>query len=318
MAPERSRPRPLLENFLYAASAAAAAVVFTNPVDVAKTRLQLQGELRRPPSAAGAGRLYAGPVDCLLQTLRVEGLRGAQRGLATAVTREAVLNFFRIGMFEPVLKVFHPGDDGQPAPLHLKIAAGIATGSTAALISNPLDLMKTRMQAQAAGANTSVGHQHKFSGVVDGFRNLFRNEGIFGLWKGVSPSVLRLALGSSGQLASYAHIKEQALSRDVEDGPLLHIATSFVSVVFGVTAMNPVDVIRTRLYNQPSGSQRIYTSGLDAAMKIVRHEGPSAFFKGWLAHYMRGAPHVALIFVFLEQLKQRRPLERLFAAHPTS
>eukprot|EP00946_MAST-07B_sp_MAST-7B-sp1_P002569 g2569.t1 len=147
-----------MEDFVYAASAAAAAVLFTNPVDVAKTRLQLQGE------GTNGKRLYRGPVHCILQTLRVEGVSGAQRGLSTAITREAVLNFFRIGMFEPVLRLYHPQlDDGVPAPLHLKIAAGITTGSTAALVSNPLDLMKTRMQAQASGKNHTVNPSVAFA-----------------------------------------------------------------------------------------------------------------------------------------------------------
>ena len=79
----------------------------------------------------------------------------------------------------------------------------------------------------------------------------------------------------------------------------------------GVTLMNPIDVIRSRLYNQPfdaHGKGTLYSSGVDAFGKILRTEGPQGFFKGWLAHFSRGAPHVALIFVFLEQLQRHRPL----------
>ena len=46
---------------------------------------------------------------------------------------------------------------------------------------------------------------------------------------------------------------------------------------------------------------------LDAAAKVARSEGVAALFKGWFAHYLRGAPHVALLFVTFEQLKARRP-----------
>ena len=306
MALTTGKPIPYFHNFVYAAGAASTAVLFTNPIDVAKTRLQLQGELARRGEAP---RLYSGPFDCMAKTARVEGVRGLQRGLATAIVREALLNFFRVGMFEPVLHAYHP--EGGRAPLWKKIAAGITTGATAALVANPLDIMKTRMQAQASGANAAVGHQHNFSGVADGFKSLLREEGARGLWKGLPPSVLRLALGSSGQLASYSQIKEWALGQGYSDGPALHLATSFASVVFGVTAMNPVDVIRTRVYNQPAGEARLYKNALDAAVKIARHEGVLAFYKGWGAHYLRGAPHVALLFVFLEQLKKLRPLDRL-------
>ena len=315
MAEKKRGPIPPLHNFIYSSVAASTAVLFTNPIDVAKTRLQLQGIAMEQGTQTAAGqRLYRGPLDCIVKTVRVEGLTGAQRGLTTAIIREAALNFFRIGMFEPVLRYYHQED--TPPPLWKKVAAGVTTGSTAALVCNPLDLMKTRMQAQASGANASVGYQHKFAGVLDGFSMAVKQDGVLGLWKGLSPSLLRLALGSSAQLASYSHIKEYALANEIaSDGPLLHIGTSFASVVFGVTAMNPVDVVRTRLYNQQSsagaGGDLKYRSGIDAAYKIARYEGPGAFFKGWGAHYLRGAPHVALIFVLLEQLKKRRPLEKV-------
>ena len=305
------QPLPALHNFLYSAAAASTAVCATNPIDVAKTRLQLQGEIVNGATGGQARpALYKGPIDCMWKTLRVEGLRGAQRGLSTAIIREAVLNFFRIGAFEPILKLYHP--EPTPVPLWKKIAAGVTTGCTASLVSNPLDLLKTRMQAQAAGENAAVGHQHSFNGAIDGFRTAVKEGGVLGLWKGLSPSMLRLALGSSAQLASYSHIKEKMIHAGYADETGLHIFTSFASVIFGVTAMNPVDVIRTRLYNQPEeAAARLYRSGVDAAIKIAANEGVGAFFKGWMAHYFRGAPHVCLIFVILESLKKHRPLERI-------
>ena len=64
-------------------------------------------------------------------------------------------------------------------------------------------------------------------------------------------------------------------------------------------------------FDQRTGQGLWYSGPLDAASKLLRAEGPTAFFKGWLAHYMRGAPHVALLFLTLEQFKKRRPLEAL-------
>jgi len=303
---------------LYAGVAASVAVTVTHPADTVKTRMQLMGELSKqtgpPPST----------ISCFVQTMRAEGLRALYRGLGTAVIREFVLNCVRVGLFEPILRALHDPADG-PAPLSKRFATGLFTGCCGALVTNPLDLLKTRMQAQASASSaTAAGHQHGYTGLVDGLTRMVREEGVASVYKGVSASMLRLALGSAAQLSSYTAIKERVLAAPrsdaaalppISDGPLLHVAVSFASVVFGVTAMQPVDVVRTRLYNQPfdaaSGRGLLYAGPLDAGLQIVRSEGPAALFKGWLAHYIRGAPHVALLFVTLEQLKKHRPLERL-------
>ena len=58
-----------------------AQVTFSNPAEVAKTRLQLQGEL-----AKADGRAYKNVLDVFSKTWRNEGIRGIQRGLAPAVS----------------------------------------------------------------------------------------------------------------------------------------------------------------------------------------------------------------------------------------
>lgn len=56
-------------------------VTVSNPAEVAKTRMQLQGELAKE----GAQKVYKNAIDCLAKTWRNEGIRGLQRGLNTAV-----------------------------------------------------------------------------------------------------------------------------------------------------------------------------------------------------------------------------------------
>ena len=318
------RPLPAAHSVVYAGLAASCAVIVTNPADVVKTRMQLQGELTRTQPAAG-NRGYTGMLDCFARTARIEGVRGLQRGLSTAITREFALNMVRVGLYDTVLKkmtaMAASGDgsgsgngSGGRSGILPKLGAGLTVGCAGAMVTNPLDILKTRMQAQASGANAAVGHQHGYTGVRDGMVRILREERVGGLYKGLSASMLRLALGSASQLSAYATLKDAALDRGYRDGPALHIAVSFGSVVFGVTAMQPVDVVRTRLYNQPfdeRGRGTMYTGPLDALVKVVRHEGAPALFKGWAAHYLRGAPHVALLFVTFEQLKKHQPLQHL-------
>ena len=59
-------------------------------------------------------------------------------------------------------------------------------------------------------------------------------------------------------------------------------------------------VTRTRLYNAPPGR---YAGGVDAALALARIEGPTAFYKGSLTHFLRLGPHMVLVFGILEQIK---------------
>jgi Ca2+-binding EF-hand superfamily protein len=70
--------------------------------------------------------------------------------------------------------------------------------------------------------------------------------------------------------------------------------------------MNPIDVVRTRYYNQTyvDGKGTLYVSGLDAMKKIADKEGFSAFYKGFTTHFLRIGPHFCLTFVFLGVLRR--------------
>ena len=70
-------------------------------------------------------------------------------------------------------------DERQP-PVAVKIAAGAASGAFAALVSNPLELLKVRTQTETARVSP-----------VAVFSELVRREGMASLWKGVTASMQR-------------------------------------------------------------------------------------------------------------------------------
>lgn len=89
--------------------------------------------------------------------------------------------------------------------------------------------------------------------------------------------------------------------------PGVHAISSLGSAFLSTMTINPLDVIRTRLYNQPfdaHGNGLWYKNGVDAAIKVMRTEGPLAFYKGAWTHFMRLGPHLVLVFIFHEQLKR--------------
>lgn len=71
------------------------------------------------------------------------------------------------------------------------------------------------------------------------------------------------------------------------------------------TAMNPFDVVSTRLYSQRvvDGKGELYSGVLDCVRKTFKSEGFFGFYKGWTAHYFRLGPHTVCTLLFWEQAK---------------
>jgi len=77
--PTTASDLPLLVGMACSGGGPALAALFSNPLDVAKVRMMMQGE----GAARGAGvTSYTGPIDCIAKTYRAEGVRGVQRGLS--------------------------------------------------------------------------------------------------------------------------------------------------------------------------------------------------------------------------------------------
>jgi solute carrier family 25, member 34/35 len=79
-----------------------------------------------------------------------------------------------------------------------------------------------------------------------------------------------------------------------------------VSGLVVATAMNPMDVMSTRLYSQKivDGKGQLYDGLLDCMAKTFRSEGIRGFYKGWTAQYFRIGPHTIFTFLFWEQAKK--------------
>jgi solute carrier family 25 protein 34/35 len=75
-----------------------------------------------------------------------------------------------------------------------------------------------------------------------------------------------------------------------------------ISGLVVAAAMNPFDVVSTRLYNQ-NAKAPLYSGPLDSLKKIFIKEGVFGFFKGFSAHYFRMGPHTVLTLTFWEQMK---------------
>ena len=128
--------------FVLAGTAACLAITLTNPIDVVKTRMQLQGELK------SASVAYTGILQAMGRIFHREGLHGLQRGLSAAYLLQFSNVGCRFGTYGALKELIGVGREGHSAQQWLtSLALGAASGSLAAVVSNPFFLLKSRFQA---------------------------------------------------------------------------------------------------------------------------------------------------------------------------
>ncbi|CAB4257138.1 similar to Saccharomyces cerevisiae YKL120W OAC1 Mitochondrial inner membrane transporter, transports oxaloacetate, sulfate, thiosulfate, and isopropylmalate [Maudiozyma barnettii] len=284
-------------SFTAGGMAACLAVTFTNPIEVVKTRMQLQGEM-----SAVSQNIYKNPIQGISVIFRNEGIRGCQRGLIAAYVYQIGLNGSRLGFYEPIRnilnKTFYPDSPShkvQNVPINM--VSGASSGIIGAVVGSPLFLIKTRMQSFSKAV--ALGDQTHYTGVWNGFKTILKAEGILGLYRGVDAAVIRTASGSAVQLPIYNIVKHGLLRNHImSDSPALHLTSSAVAGLGVAVVMNPWDVILTRIYNQKTDK---YKGPIDCLVKTVKIEGIGALYKGFEAQVFRIAPHTILTLTFLEQ-----------------
>lgn len=124
--------RPPL-NFTLGALACCGACVFTNPLEVVKTRLQLQGELQ---ARGSYHRHYRGVLHALWVVGRTDGIRGLQKGLTAALLYQGLMNGVRLGFYS------YTEASGLTAVPGGSLIAGATAGALGALIASPAYLVR--------------------------------------------------------------------------------------------------------------------------------------------------------------------------------
>ncbi|SCU94654.1 LADA_0G10066g1_1 [Lachancea dasiensis] len=284
-------------SFMAGGLAACIAVTVTNPIELVKTRMQLQGEM-----TTHGQKIYKNPVQALGVIFKNEGVRGLQKGLSCAYIYQIGLNGSRLGFYEPIRallnRTFYPAlDPHKVQNVAVNVASGATSGIIGAIMGSPLFLIKTRMQSYSSAVK--VGQQTHYTSIANGLSTIYRAEGIKGLFRGVDAAILRTGAGSSVQLPIYNTAKGFLLRNNMmKEGTGLHLVASTISGLGVGVVMNPWDVILTRVYNQKGN---LYKGPLDCFIKTVRIEGIGALYKGFEAQIFRIAPHTVLCLTFMEQ-----------------
>ncbi|KAL0109606.1 hypothetical protein PUN28_014570 [Cardiocondyla obscurior] len=178
-------------------------------------------------------------------------------------------------------------------PILKSFLAGSFSGTFSTILFQPLDLVKTRLQSRVNGPVGTSKH-----GMLDTVAYIVQKENIFGLWKGMTPSITRVIPGVGLYFSSLHWLKH---AFNLEE-PL----TAIQAICLGITARSmsgalliPITVVKTRF---ESGVYK-YNSINEALRLIYKQEGIRGLSSGLVPTLLRDAPYSGLYLMFYTQLK---------------
>lgn len=277
-----------------------------NFTDVAKVRMQASSV----QATASSVLPYGDFKSTVARIVTEEGLSGLfLPGIVASLLRDLSYSGLSIGMYPSVKQRLFGQSNDKDVGIMKKFASGMMTGALFSGFVNPADLVKIRVQAEAGKTGPSgvlltglqAGHQQQHANSLHAFLNMRKKEGLPGLYRGCSATMVRAALGRGAQLSCYDHSK-YLLKRHcgMHEGVLLHSIASFLSGLAFATASAPADIVKTRLMADTGGQ---YRGPLDCFCTLIRVDGPSALLRGWTPSAMRLAPHFTLVGVLMEQVR---------------
>ncbi|KAK3880484.1 hypothetical protein Pcinc_015031 [Petrolisthes cinctipes] len=257
--------------YILSCCAATTAEMVTYPLDLTKTRLQIQGE--RGLNGTGSKRHPAQPYRGLARTavgiVSEEGLLKLWQGVTPAVYRHLIYSGTRMVLYEKVREdLFTIRPDGT-RPVWQAIVGGILVGGVAQLLASPADLIKVQMQME--GRRILEGKPPRIHSAGEAFVKIYQAGGVRGLWKGCTPNVYRSAFVNLGDLTTYDSVKRYFMtSWGLADNYWTHALSSFYSGLVSASLGSPADVVKARIMNQPTGPDGrglLYHNSLDCLLK---------------------------------------------------
>jgi len=174
----------------------------------------------------------------------------------------------------------------QKSPMMAAFLAGSFSGVCSTVLFQPLDLMKTRIQTQTDSKKV------RLSSV---FGSVVRNGGVFGLWRGLVPSLMRTVPGVGLYFTTAHTLRSKMSSTD----PTSSMMIGFLARSVACTAMIPVTVVKLR-------SEMFRGHGIVATKfsEIYKIEGFRGLTKGLLPTILRDAPFSGIYMMLYDVIKK--------------
>ncbi|POS87453.1 putative mitochondrial 2-oxodicarboxylate carrier protein [Erysiphe pulchra] len=178
---------------LAGASAGASEAFVVVPFDLIKIRLQ---------DRVSASK-YKGATDCLIKTVKTEGLLALFNGLESTLWRHIFWNSGYFGCIYQIREIL-PKSSVKRTQIINDLVSGAIGGTVGTILNTPMDVVKSRIQ----NSPKIPGVAPKYSWAWPAVGIVFREEGVRALYKGFLPKVIRLGPGGGILLVVFTAVSD--------------------------------------------------------------------------------------------------------------
>jgi solute carrier family 25 (adenine nucleotide translocator) protein 4/5/6/31 len=287
------KKKNFMVDFMIGGVSAAVSKTVVAPIERVKLLLQVQDANKK----IAVENRYTGIGDCFKRVISEQGFWALYRGNLANVVRyfpTQAINFACKDFYKLYLCPYNPKT--QPGMFFLgNMASGGAAGATSLCFVYPLDFARTRL-----AADVGSGGDREFNGLIDCLKKSVQRGGMAGVYNGFGISVV----GIIAYRASYFGAFDTGKVLLFQDFKKANFFAQWgfaqvVTVGAGIISY-PLDTVRRRLMMNAgkTGADSMYDGTVDCFNKILKDEGPRAFFKGCLSNVIRvtGGPLVLIFY----------------------
>jgi len=257
------------------ATGAVIANALVYPLDITKTRLQVQ--VKRKPGAVPLTTNevhYEGTLHAMQHIIADEGLAGLYSGINGALIGVASTNFAYFYWYSIVRTLYTSSQTVPKAPgTAIELSLGAVAGAIAQIFTIPVSVVTTRQQTQPKGDK---------KGLIDTGKEVINSEdGWTGLWRGLKASLI-LVVNPAITYGAYQRLKDIMYPGRVNLRPWEAFLLGAMSKALATIATQPLIVAKVGLQSRPPPARegKPFKTFGEVIAFIIEHEGPLALFKG--------------------------------------
>ncbi|KAI8660699.1 hypothetical protein NCS57_01047800 [Fusarium keratoplasticum] len=294
------------------ATGAVLANALVYPLDIVKTRLQVQVRSDATKGSTDADEQhYKSTWDAISRITAEDGVKGLYAGMNGALLGVASTNFAYFYWYTIVRTLYFKsrGSDVHPSTI-VELALGAVAGAIAQIFTIPVAVVTTRQQT--ATKEDRKGLLATAREVIDG------PDGVSGLWRGLKASLV-LVVNPAITYGAYERLKDTFFPGKTTLRPAEAFLLGAMSKALATIATQPLIVAKVGLQSKPPPARngKPFSSFVEVMKFIIQHEGVLGLFKGIGPQILKGflvqgilmttKERVELMFIlFIRYLKSLR------------